>query len=52
MSYEVFDEYRGHLRYNEFINKLQKIVNEMNELKEKYYNQCMNLNRYIYLRYQ
>jgi hypothetical protein len=37
MSYEVFDEYKGHPGYNEFKGKLHKIVNQMNELKSYYY---------------
>jgi hypothetical protein len=45
MSYEVFDEYKGHPRYNEFITRLYRIVNQMNELKNWYYNQCMKANR-------
>jgi hypothetical protein len=44
MSYEVFNEYRGDPSYNEFMNRLYKIVNQMNELKEKYYNQCIKSN--------
>jgi hypothetical protein len=65
MSYEVFNEYKKDPSYNEFINKLHKIVNQMIELKEYYYNQCIKPNGsnhltiddnaykiYVYFRYQ
>jgi hypothetical protein len=65
MSYEVFNEYRAHPRYNEFMGRLYGIVNQMKELKNWYYKQIRKANRsnqiidvddvykkYIYLRQQ
>jgi hypothetical protein len=31
MSYEVFNEYRGYPKYNEFMGMLYGIVNQMNK---------------------
>jgi hypothetical protein len=45
MSYEVYDDYREHPKYKEFMSKLHKIVNQIHELKENFYNQSMKVKR-------